>query len=81
MSVQVVVKSWGNSSGIRLPKDILKKLDIGVEDKLNVDTEGDAIILKKVFKHRSFKERLAEYDGKIEIAEFDWGEPMGRELL
>jgi hypothetical protein len=28
----------------------------------------------KTFKHRSFEERLAEYNGEISVCDFDWGE-------
>ena len=35
----------------------------------------------KVFEYRSFAERLEEYDSEIEVYEFDWGEPVGREIL
>ena len=28
---------------------------------------------------KEFEERLEEYDGKISICDFDWGEPVGRE--
>ncbi len=34
----------------------------------------------KVFEHKSFVERLKEYDGEIEVYEFDWGESVGREM-
>ena len=34
--------------------------------------------LSKSFVHRSFEERLAEYDNKITTVDFDWGEPLGR---
>lgn len=81
MSEQVVVRAWGNSQGIRLPKRILSKLNIGLEDMLNIELTDDSIILKKAFRHKAFKERLEEYDGKIEISDFNWGEPKGRELL
>jgi len=40
-----------------------------------------AIVFKKVFEHRTFEERLAEYNGKISVYDFDWGEPVGRESL
>ncbi len=36
---------------------------------------------KKQFVHKSFEERLAEYNGEISVCDFDWGEPVGRELL
>ena len=36
---------------------------------------------KKQFVHKSFEERLAEYNGEISVCDFDWGEPVGREFL
>ena len=34
-----------------------------------------------IFEHKSFGERLKEYGGAIEVYEFDWGKPEGREIL
>ena len=70
---QVILKPWGNSQGIRIPKNILEKLNINISDTLQLDIAGDAIVLKKVW--------LEEYGGKISICEFDWGEPTGKEIL
>ena len=81
MSEQVMIRSWGNSQGIRIPKSILEKLNISISDTLQLDVRDDAIVLKKTFKHKSFEERLAEYNGKISVGDFDWGEPMGKELI
>jgi antitoxin MazE len=78
---QVAIRAWGNSQGIRIPKDILKALDLKSSDVLDILVKDDTIVLKKAFKHKTFEERLAEYNGKIEITEFDWGEPKGREML
>lgn len=78
---QVILKPWGNSQGIRIPKNILEKLNINISDTLQMDVAGDAIVLKKVWKHKTFEERLEEYGGKISICEFDWGEPIGKEIL
>jgi antitoxin MazE len=78
---QVAVKTWGNSQGIRIPKDILDKLDIHISDVLQLDVEDDRIILRKTFKHKSFEERLAEYNGDISVCNFEWGEPVGKEML
>ena len=39
------------------------------------------IILTSGFRHRSLKERAAEYDGKLNLSdEIDWGEPTGSEV-
>ena len=47
--------------------------------KLRENDQG--IIKNKIFQHKSFEERLAEYNGKISVGDFDWGEPMGKEFL
>lgn len=78
---RVVITKWGNSQGIRIPVDILRKANLKVSDPMTIEAEGDTIILRKEFRHKSFSERLAEYDGKIETCDFDWGEPMGGEGL
>ena len=33
----------------------------------------------KSFIHKTFEERLAEFDGEISFYDFDWGEDKGRE--
>lgn len=81
MREQVAIRPWGNSQGIRIPKSILEKLNIGVSDTLQIEIEDDAIVLRKMFKHKTFEERVAEYGGEISICDFDWGEPVGKELL
>lgn len=49
------------------------KREMGEAEKLD---DSNAI-----FEHKSFGERLKEYDGEIEVYEFDWGEPVGREMV
>ncbi len=78
---QVQIRPWGNSQGVRIPKDILAKLGLSTSDTLQMRVTDDAIILRKSFPHRSFEDRLAEFDGKIDVGEFDWGEPAGKELV
>ncbi len=79
--MEVAIRSWGNSQGIRIPKEILDRMQLKVSDKLDVTIENDSIVLKKAFSHKTFEERLAEYNGEISICDFEWGEPAGRELL
>jgi antitoxin MazE len=76
----VQVKTWGNSQGIRLSKDILESAGIKINDILNVELIDGNILLKKKHKHRTLEERTAEFQGKVDpYEEFDWGEPVGRE--
>lgn len=78
---QTVVKAWGNGQGVRLSKKILEAAGIALDDVLQVETGENCVILRKKIKHRTFEERLAEYDGEISVSDFDWGEPAGRELI
>ena len=75
------VKSWGNSQGIRLSKELLALAGIKNNDFLDVELVEGNIVLKKVKnKHRTLEERAKEYGGKLgPYEEFDWGEPVGRE--
>ena len=49
------------------------KQEMGEAEKLD---ESNAI-----FEHKPFSDRLKEYDGEIEVYEFDWGELVGREMV
>ena len=81
MTSQSTIKPWGNSQGIRLSKSVLEQANIDVNDTVQIEVSENVIILRKVFQHRTFEERLAEYDGKMDVQVFDWGEPSGREML
>ena len=78
---QVTIRPWGNSQGIRIPKPILEEFKVGISDTLQIGIENDSIVLKKIFKHKSFEERVAEYNGEISVCDFNWGEPVGKEML
>ena len=39
------IKSWGNSAGIRLNKSILSQLDVAVGDSLSVEVNDGSLIL------------------------------------
>ncbi|MBQ6090824.1 MAG: AbrB/MazE/SpoVT family DNA-binding domain-containing protein [Lachnospiraceae bacterium] len=78
---QVAIRSWGNSQGIRLSKEIMDIMGLKISDTLDIEVYHDEIILRKAFRHKTFEERMLEYHNKISACDFDWGEPVGRELL
>ena len=81
MEIQLV--KWGNGQGIRIPKLVLQELDLKVNDTLSMEIRDGQIVIEKVkFRHRSLEERARAYGGKLgPYPEFDWGEPKGREVL
>ncbi len=74
------VKSWGNSQGIRLSKDVLEAAHISLDDILDIKISDNTITLVKQRRHKSLEERAAAYGGHLLLdGEYDWGTPVGRE--
>lgn len=72
--MQAQVKTWGNSQGIRISKDVLQEANIEIDDVLEVKTANGMITLVKSFRHRTLEERAAEFEGKLNLdGEYDWG--------
>ena len=81
MTISTTLKAWGNSQGILLPKKILSALDWNISDPLELEISENELRIRKPFVHKTFEERLAAYDGNIEICPFDWGDPAGKEMV
>ena len=85
---QATISKWGNSQGIRLPKNILEKLHLKENDKVEISVKGEEIIIQKTRKYNNLQERLEAFYGKpiLEIdkieeeKEVDWGAPEGDEI-
>ena len=78
--MQAQVKAWGNSQGIRIPREVLQEAGISIDEILDIKVKNGVIILEKKFKHKTLEERAAEFGGNLNLdGEFDWGEPVGRE--
>ncbi len=80
--MEVELKPWGNSQGIRLPKAVLKEAGFQPDDTLAIRAEKGKIILYRSVRHKTLEERAAEYNGKLNLdGELDWrGEPVGKEV-
>ena len=78
------VQRWGNSQAVRIPKTILEALLMKENDKVEITTDNDAIIIRKTTRKRrankSLNERFSKYKGNYTCTEFDWGEPVGNEV-
>lgn len=80
--MEIQLKAWGNSQGIRLPKSVLKEAGFQPDDTLLVTAEDGKIVLYRSFRHKTLEERAAEYGGRLNLSgEADWrGEPVGDEV-
>jgi antitoxin MazE len=76
------VQKWGNSQGLRLPKQLLEDARISVGDDVDVTTQDGVIVIapvKRVRGKRSLQDLVARIPKDYEPAEVDWGEPVGKE--
>ena len=83
MQEATVVSQWGNSKGIRMPVEVLKKAQIELNDKLffEVDENKRVILTKKQSpKPGTIEYLFKDYNGGSFQAELYEFEPMGDEL-
>lgn len=52
----VTISRWGNSQGLRFPKDIMKELSLSIGDKVNILVEDHKMIIEPI------KEKREHYD-------------------
>ena len=80
----VTIQKWGNSLGIRIPKEVTELLSInqGAHLELTVKENENIITLKpqKVRKQYSLEELLSQITPENRHEEFDFG-TEGRELI
>lgn len=79
--MQTRVLKWGNSDAVRIPKVILKELNLTTNDAINIEKDGDRIIITKVSRgYKTLEERFENYHGNYKPTEIDWGKPVGVEI-
>jgi antitoxin MazE len=76
------IQKWGNSQAIRLPKVILETTGLKENEIVQIFTEQDNIIIKKVAnrKHKTIKERFKNFDDEYTFEEWNTGDPVGKEV-
>jgi len=83
MQETTVVSQWGNSKGIRMPVEVLRKAQIDLNDKLFFEVdENKRVILTKVPtpKQGTLEYLFKDYNGGSFQSELvDLGETVGNE--
>lgn len=71
---------WGNSLGLRIPKDIVDKLGLTPQVAVECRVQQGKLVIEpvQVLPELSLEELLA---GGVEVTqEVDWGQPEGEEV-
>ena len=78
------LQKWGNSQGVRLPKETLSQANIESLDTAEFDIEviGTNIMLKPKVELTPFEQLFVGYDESHPKIEFNWDddEPVGKEI-
>ena len=76
------IQKWGNSQGLRLPKNLLADAQIGVGDEVDISVKEGIIMVSPTRRKRgrhNLKDLVARIPENYQAGEVDWGEPVGKE--
>ena len=75
------IQKWGNSQGIRIPKNILEEANLSNNDTVNIIVQDKKIVIEKVAQQRkNIKELFANYHEVYNPIQIDWGKTEGKEI-
>jgi len=78
--VSTTIQNWGNSLGVRLPKEVTDKLGLRKGSVVNIIVNGEWVMLKPTRKHDTLAEMVSKITKKNRHSEYDWGKPVGKEI-
>ena len=79
--MQVQVARWGNSLGLRIPKDIAAQVGLRDGVRVEVEAEGERIVITPVRRRYVLADLLEGVTPQAMREAFDWGPGRGREIV
>lgn len=76
--MKVQVTKWGNSLGVRVPKDLARRVGLREGTSVEMTAEDDRIVIS-VRRESRLGELLRGMTPKAVAEAFDWGADVGRE--
>ena len=80
--MQVIVKKWGNSAGIRIPSSVLAATGLKIDQAVDVREESGRVVIEPVTaKEYDLKVLLGAITSENVHEEVDFGAAVGQELI
>ncbi len=79
--MQGQVARWGNSLGVRIPKDIAKRVGLSEGAKVEIEASGAQVVITLARPHYHLADLLAGMSPDALREAFDWGGDVGREAV
>jgi antitoxin MazE len=80
MPTQVQIAKWGNSLGLRVPRDLAARIGLTEGTRVDVETRGNGLIVTKSNRRFTLDELLAGMTPEREHRAMD-DAPRGAEIL
>ncbi len=78
--MQAHLTRWGNSLGLRIPKDLAGRFRLTEGARVELEAQGDHIVISMPARYE-LSEMLAGLTPAAMSDAFDWGEDFGREAV
>jgi len=79
--MKVQVSRWGNSLGVRIPKDIADRAGLRAGARVDIETQDDRIVIAPIRPRYRLEELLQGMTPEAMRQAFDWGPDLGREAI
>ncbi len=79
--MQARIAKWGNSLGLRVPKEVAISLGLKEGTRVDIATEGNRIVISARRPTYSLEDVLAGMTPEAMHEAFDWGPDIGREIV
>ena len=80
MATQVQIAKWGNSLGLRVPRDLAARLGLTEGSRVDIEARGDGLVVRKSNRRFTLDELLAGMMPEREHRALD-DTPRGAEIL
>lgn len=79
--MQVQVARWGNSLGVRIPKQIVERVGLREGARVEIEADADRIVITQPRRRYQLAELLQGMTPEAMREAFDWGPDRGREII
>ncbi len=77
--MEAQLSRWGNSLGVRIPKELASKLRLAEGMRVDIEAREGEIVIKAVRPRYCLEELLVGLTPEDIGGAFDWGPDLGRE--
>lgn len=77
-----MVSQWGNSLGLRIPREAADQLNLKAGERVSIEIGSDSLTIRPVRRRKKWTEAelLKGVTPEMVGGEIDWGGPVGKEV-